>query len=435
MRKLLFSTILAILVLLGAEVLSFLGLSASQGRWASYSGLSEARQTIADGEPTGDPRELKVERRLRRFQNHFGHNVLHPFLGFVNVPRAQARKKRNFRPGAANLGFPDNRASLLQPAREDTVVVGIFGGSVANILANVSFEKLTEDLGTVPRFTGKKIRLVHAALGGFKQPQQLMALNYFLALGGHFDLILNIDGFNEVALPGPELISKNVFPHYPRDWYFRTAALDPALRISLGRLAYLQDQKKNLAQHFSGPLLSRSFTASLFWSLKNQNLDRRISEGQLELANKKDISWNYQTHGPRRKYSEPEKLYEDLTDVWIRSSYQMQALAQSAGAEYFHFLQPNQYIDGSKDLTDQETRVAFDEDNRVRPGVLSGYPMLISKGREAREAGLPFFDLTLIFRNVPQSLYIDVCCHFNIEGNDLLADAIVEILKANPPKG
>src|SRR4030095_13628597 len=35
---------------------------------------------------------------------------------------------------------------------------------------------------------------------GYKQPQQLLVLSYFLSIGQTFDLVLNIDGFNEVAL-------------------------------------------------------------------------------------------------------------------------------------------------------------------------------------------------------------------------------------------
>ena len=35
---------------------------------------------------------------------------------------------------------------------------------------------------------------------GYKQPQQLLVLSYFLSIGQTFDLVVNIDGFNEVAL-------------------------------------------------------------------------------------------------------------------------------------------------------------------------------------------------------------------------------------------
>ena len=35
---------------------------------------------------------------------------------------------------------------------------------------------------------------------GYKQPQQLLVPTYFLSIGQVFDLVVNIDGFNEVAL-------------------------------------------------------------------------------------------------------------------------------------------------------------------------------------------------------------------------------------------
>ena len=35
---------------------------------------------------------------------------------------------------------------------------------------------------------------------GYKQPQQALVLAYFLSIGQPFDLVINIDGLNEVAL-------------------------------------------------------------------------------------------------------------------------------------------------------------------------------------------------------------------------------------------
>jgi len=34
---------------------------------------------------------------------------------------------------------------------------------------------------------------------GFKQPQQLQVLTYFLSVGQEFDMVVNIDGFNDVV--------------------------------------------------------------------------------------------------------------------------------------------------------------------------------------------------------------------------------------------
>ena len=50
------------------------------------------------------------------------------------------------------------------------------------------------------------------AHGGWKQPQQLLALSWILALGGELDVLINVDGFNEVALDGVENAERGVFP-------------------------------------------------------------------------------------------------------------------------------------------------------------------------------------------------------------------------------
>lgn len=433
LRKFLFPVVLALLVFLAAEVLSFLGLSALERKWVSYRSLAEARQGILSDDFERSSPDQRALHQTRRFQQHFGINVLHPFVGFVSLPRDEVRKRAGFRPGAANLGFPDNHFSLVQKPSDDKIVVGLFGGSVANILANVAFDQLSQEIAAIPRFAGKKVILTHAALGGFKQPQQLMALNYFIALGGHFDVLINLDGFNEVALPGPDLVAKGVFPHYPRDWYFRTAGMDSELRLSLGRIEVLRDQRRKSARFFSGPMIRRSFTSALLWSLRDQRLDGRLASAQLELMDREGGSKSFQTRGPRRKYPQPKDLYLDLTAMWIRSSQQMHVIANGLGAEYYHFLQPNQYVEGSKVLTQEELQKAFQADHRYRTGVVEAYPLLRSAGEKARAEGLPFTDLTQIFRDLPQTIYTDSCCHFNLQGNYLLARAVVETIAAGPP--
>lgn len=42
--------------------------------------------------------------------------------------------------------------------------------------------------------------LLNFAQGGFKQPQQLLTMTYFLALGQESDFIINLNGVNEIVL-------------------------------------------------------------------------------------------------------------------------------------------------------------------------------------------------------------------------------------------
>jgi hypothetical protein len=94
------------------------------------------------------------------------------------------------------------------------------------------------------------------------------------------------------------------------------------------------------------------------------------------------------------------------------------------GGFYFHFLQPNQYVPGSKPLTEHESEVVINPASRFRDPVETGYPYLRSMGKSLGNAGVWFEDLTAAFADIQQQIYIDKCCHLNSEGNAILAKAI-----------
>jgi hypothetical protein len=56
------------------------------------------------------------------------------------------------------------------------------------------------------------------------------------------------------------------------------------------------------------------------------------------------------------------------------------------------------------------------------------YPLLREAGRELRQAGVRFHDLTQVFAGVEEPLYVDDCCHVNARGNALLAEAIARAI-------
>ena len=130
------------------------------------------------------------------------------------------------------------------------VILGIFGGSVAFWFSALGIDSLINELRKSPIFFNKEIVVVRVALGGYKQPQQLIALSYLLALGAHFDIIINLDGFNELALPPAENIPKNVFPFYPRNWFMRVQDLpDPVIRSVVGEITYIKSKRSKSASN------------------------------------------------------------------------------------------------------------------------------------------------------------------------------------------
>ena len=53
---------------------------------------------------------------------------------------------------------------------------------------------------------------------------------------------------------------------------------------------------------------------------------------------------------------------------------------------------------------------------------------LMAAGAELQKTGVDFLDLTDIYRDSPQTLYQDDCCHPNREGYEMVARRIAERL-------
>jgi hypothetical protein len=433
---------MAAMTLVLIEAAAWLGLCWMDGGWASRRALRDpqAAPEAAAGEEGGDVEgtaegtDKQIEDALKAHARWQYRSVLHPFLGMVLDPDHPANTKAPaYNPEAAQYGLPFTTEPLFMEPSEDKVIVGIFGGSVASIFGTAGRRALTRQLASYPRFEGKQIAIISLGVGGYKQPQQLMELNYLLSLGSHFDIVINLDGFNEVALSNAELRPQMIFPHYPRNWRQMTEGLGQELRLAIGRLAYLRERQAGLAEAFRREPWRWSWTAELVYRLRDGKLNREIEAAeQALLAAPESAGEGYQLHGPARRYKNDAAFYRDIAEVWERSSLQMARLCEGLGIEYYHFLQPNQYVEGSKPLTEQERREAFREDQPYRPGVVQGYPVLQEMGAELVRQGVSYHDATGVFADVDKTLYFDTCCHFNIAGNRYLARLVADVIGPAP---
>src|SRR6185436_6541397 len=108
-----------------------------------------------------------------------------------------------------------------------------------------------EALNAIPRFANKPIRILSFALGGHKQPQQLMILTYYLSLGQPLDVIINVDGFNEIST-APGIVDAG------------TDANFPGLYMSRRLVDYLERQA-NQAHNPAGLLANYHLVMSQHW--------------------------------------------------------------------------------------------------------------------------------------------------------------------------
>jgi hypothetical protein len=351
--------------------------------------------------------------------------MLHPYFGYVVDPRA---------PGINAYGF--FRAAPLTTRGPDRFVIVFFGGSVADQVFALGQQTLIATLRRDPVFAGRRIEVLSTALGGYKQPQQLLVLAELLALGAQFDVVVNLDGFNEVD-GAADNVQDGVNPYYPHHWQVQAqrALSRDQLRLVAG-IESTREARAALRRQFAAwPVVRHSAFLLALWDA----LDRR----QLAALRRDTVALDAammvqdkppQVSGPPFAFESADAMFADFVEVWARASLEMENLCRGQGIQYLHFLQPNQYLEGSKVLNETERRVAWDQDVADAGRVAAGYPLLIARGRELAAQGVDFHDLTLLFRDEPGDIYADTCCHFTQRGAERVAQAIAQaIIARNQP--
>jgi hypothetical protein len=331
--------------------------------------------------------------------------VIHPYYGYVLDPRSG---------GANKDGFFGLEAQV-QPADPNKAVIAIIGGSVAVHFASDDFARdaLKSALKKIGAFHAKDIVILNLANLAFKEPQGLLVINDILSRGGHIDLLIALDGFNEIALPEAFAnVGNGISPFFPMQWW----------RFAM---ASTLEARAWLASIFSTPILRHSIAANFIWRAVDAYLAKfdvnagRPADPATRLSNDRRIFL-----GPDAEYATRRDLYMDIAVQWGRSSVLLNNIMATQGGFYFHFLQPNQYVPSSKVLTEHEREVAINPASHFREPVEIGYPYLRAMGESLRDAGVWFEDLTAVFADVRQQVYGDKCCHVNEEGNAILARAI-----------
>ena len=390
------------------EAVSLLLLIALDGSTSALGRQAVRREQVLSASEDG-----QVQLRGGRAPNRF---VLHPYLGYSTVPL----------PVSGGPHLADNETPA-PPAPNETVVV-ITGGSVAENFHNDSRDVLLRELRAGGCLGGGPVRVLLFALPAYKQPQQLAAVAYYLALGGKIDLLINIDGFNEVV---STVINqhKGVFPGYPRFWYGLTCSVvSPEYLKRVGRAQLCRDRQRALAA-VTHPL-GLSATATLVWYLSANALDAklaRIQHSLLELEAGEKSRLEYHRTGPAGSLEEGQ-VAGFAVSLWANASRQLDHLARCNSFAYFHFLQPNQYVPDSKPLSPVERESCYDPAHYRRQVVEESYPLLREAGALLTRHDVRFHDLTRVFQDVTDTLYTDDTCHFNKAGNDLMAERIAQVV-------
>jgi len=425
-KRAVFATLTALLVYALVELCAWLAFGFVDGSTYAPAQIRSLQRDRLDEDPDGlsggeaqSPVRALTQREWR----------VHPFVGYV-VDRTPARSLPGSVEGihVTEYGYLDTRAPIHKRSGVK-LIVAVVGGSVANLFTHGGHRVLAERLRESPRFAEREFVFVRLALAGYKQPQQLQTITYMLSLGAEFDIVINIDGFNEVALYPAENGRKGFAVSYPRRWKQRVEPLpDPRVLRRMGEISHLEGEREARARDALASPFAFSMIRNLVWFAADRRLDQRIFVAREALLREEVESDARGTPGRRTEFEDDDELYSALVDLWVRSSIQIDRLLRANGTLYVHFLQPNQYVEGSKPMGDDERELAIPENANYRLGARAGYPLLIQAGRGLTASGVHFRDLTRIFESVSEPVYIDACCHLNQLGNEIMAEQIADTI-------
>lgn len=386
-------------------------------------------------------------------------NRVHPFLGWSRAPGSPSpvifwRGTIPIADAAGGGLGPWTRANATANAfgyfsslddyaavPSDRFVVGVFGGSVADQLAVLAGDSLRDSLSAHLGLARDSVVVMNLASGAYKQPQQLMSLAQMLVLGVEFDLVINIDGFNEVVFGGSDARSGH-HPLFPsRAHWAVTVELARALPSDeqlerAGRIAGLRLRARSIADVASeGHVLRHSALARA----ASEVLSRRYRERARSLEQELQGSAAGPEASPVAELPHPclerrDGCWDLVLDLWARSSWLMHELAQRNRTVYLHVLQPALDVADGKPLSEEEERSRRAGSLERRP-VRAGYPLLRERGESLGQRGLAFRDLSRVFAEHPETIYVDGCCHFNLRGNRILAEAIGAFAAEQPGLG
>jgi len=380
---------------------------------------------------------------------------LHPYFGQSHRPGVPFDIPESLRRGPAvprvtnNAGFVAPHDYPFRKTSQTQAVIGIFGGSVGAWFCQLGTERLMARLRADADWRDRELVPLCFAHEGYKQPQQLLVLSYYLSMGQAFDLVVNIDGFNEVAL-GLVNEARGLDASMPSAMH-----LDPLMSLvnqttmtpaRLDILARISRDKSTLAA--LGDRLDRTRSAAVFVVLDQYaaivdgryrrarvDFDRLPPAGAAEsliLVTPPPGTAGAERPADGARGDGADSALDRIARQWAEATLLMQQMLAARGVPYVHVLQPNQYY-GTRAFSADEARVAFNTGSPFKPGVVTGYPVLLRQvelsGLRSREQ---FVDATRAFDGLTTPMYMDDCCHYTRAGNERMADVIAEAVLKLP---
>jgi hypothetical protein len=361
-------------------------------------GIPGAVSLVASPSPSNPPDRSDAE---------LGNDAMrfHPYLGYVFAREGPPRV----------------------PKEEDKIVIGLFGNSTMPPLVPRLRDELNERIQAAGLAPGRKVETVFMGTYGYRQPQFLQMLTYYLSRGTHFDAVVLMDGVSEVYHSvGNE--RHGVGQYMPYWGYMLTlremghmgglASVQTRLLVRVERaregIAYWQSVYRRSPSAFVGVL------ADVMARRRNAEYDAASKDFVgLKSENREDFNLYLD---PPSHLSESE-IFARGAENWARSTMMMHTLLAADHVPYLHILEPVRFDKSWLIARPAKPPV----DRLVDADIAAGYSFLLKQVPAIEGDGVDFLDASAILDHVGKSVFVD-CCHFNKTGEGILVKIIADAL-------
>ena len=333
----------------------------------------------------------------------WGNVIPNPIFGHVNNPLMGDINNYGFR---SPYNYPYVR-------KEQDFIVGIYGGSVAEDNAKYLESELrtSEELKKL-RGCGYNFVVLNLGSGAMKQPQQLHAMIHSL----HWiDFAINLDGFNDLTLDFGFHIPVEYTHYYPSIFPKGLRLATGEYLMYLARLAQYSIIKMGVSFNHLNQLKLFSMSYWVGFKLFQSFYEYFDSIGET-------IPMVFSPDQPITKVAR----FDLLKESYKRNTFYQFLLTKDKNIPFYVFSQPNQYLANTKKfMSEMEKKIAINNHKRERGEDPYRYIEILKILEGLRAKGINAIDLTKVFYEETGVVYRDDCCHYNEDGNRILAKAIV----------
>jgi hypothetical protein len=323
-----------------------------------------------------------------------------------------------------------------QAGRENFDIL-LTGGSVAAGFHAWASTALIPLLAADPRLSGRTIIVHKRACPALKQPQLATDLEWAFSLGIQPDVVLLLDGFNELAVSAGNA-EKNVHPLFPA-WFQAQTSMkgplsNPAELEVVADIFEVRRSAEQLAETAQRRGLMRSAVLGGFVEREFASLSRRsgVLLARLEkLTAQRSEERPLFVRGPPF-VNEPENVLHLSVQAWVEGARSMEAACRARSIPFVHVLQPAARDIGSKPLTENEDRLSL-WPTVWKAAIETGYPHLREAGAQLAREGYSFHDASRVFADHREEIYLD-SCHMEGVGNTILGQFIARAVLDSLPK-